>query len=1409
MCIQLIVIGHNQEENFMKTMKTRLCGAFFGGAAILAVLIISACTFSLDPVNAITDAFRFADTNVGTLRVVNDAKNGAILYGIQVIMPDKSLSEYHFENGLLPGNSREYRLPAQITYNIKFGNGKGWSTPPRSVYFIKDETFTVTFTGNEEISIDLSGAKGKLTVYNAIPDTKGEYVIENLRISSAGADERENIVFYFYTANGIHNGEKPDFDVLPGDYWVRAQIRKPDGKLSKWSIPAHVGNYSTTDKDQFEVSAEPKKVTVSADRGGIAVFNEMVLQSGQPGSDVNTGDSNFPSIPDNSLLDNNGNEIPNVVGKVDPDSKPVKSIKVEKLGFPTADRNGVTGFPTYTYAQKDNAVRDGKIVNTRIYDQETAAGGTWHLALAEPGWYLLSFSTDGKTFSKPYPIRLEDKNGNGKIDPGEVEPGVIPPYNDEDSTWTEKQGVVVSNDTPAEGGKIYQKDANGNWVDTGKTLSPADAQKPITDIKVYNPDGSLQGHYRNRYGLPVYNGKEWIITPALPPGDYLVTLSDDNGTTWTDPPDPLRVDGNGDGNIDYDKTHPFWDTTTTGKPGPELTSPTDPKWNGEDSAWDPKTEIDPKTPIYVVVPSYPPLDTVPPGTGPKELDNVKDPNGDGNYNDTPSAPGSQLDILHLNFAHRTSGDKPDLEKINYIKLNSFATPNKAYRIIDLTRITYGTDTDGISTITGGIPEGKRLSLVGFDFKPGLYYVYLSENGHVWWKYKIAVNVPAPWTTDTNGKVMPVSEKDVEKVIYKIVKTNDNNDEEWECGGGLIPPNSGGDEEGGDNGGGGNDGGGLDAPKKGFLVIQNLSSANVNYVTIRRPYANGSYLVDGAITYNERPVTIDPQKFEIFDIPISESSSYQVKVTNTASVVGFYRVSIAERQFTYLAFKGSLPDGSGTEDNPIVVGPGGSGELPGVPGEGGTGGGGGGGTTPPVDDNDDLTVIGGGGGSGGPLQPADGTPAFDATDPNGTFDRSYASIGDRQYPSGLVQPYFPNPSVSVPFPQGGDGTKQNMGGRGYFNFRFQWRADSDWGIGYLAIQKLQRRGTSSAKDPVGPVIVLLDAKANNAEEMGNGEGQRRLGMIYNSAAEGSVKGEDRSFNDWQRNWLGLRDPATGWQVNVKGNALDATQPVYRSGKGYYPGRDTAWEKGKKDEAEQREYGVHRAVNNPGRLYTTGITSSGLYAPLGAGFEAGEYRVYLYKGYDSLYRTTATSGHNDSVRQKKMYRYYDANFDIAIYPGVVTTAVYRDGLKKTEGAFAYTPIPQAAFGRLVVLNNPPNNDYTVTAILLDKSGYQSSVNSSSKYEVHRYLAAEASTPSSMTGGTPNLLNGNSWGTMNPLLKGQMHTFVLPPGGYRIAVQSTRNRDSLRTWYGESSGSWLPIVVTEGETVYLTYRGDELSR
>jgi hypothetical protein len=1388
----------------MKT--TRLSRALIVVLSIFTALILPACTLSLDPMTALDNAFRFAETNVGTLKVINAAENGAVLYGIQMILPDKSLSEYRLESGLPPGNFREYHLPAQITYGVKFNNGKGWTKTSLAASFAKDETFAVTFTGTEEISVDLSGIKGKLTVYNLIPVTEGEYVIENLLVSSAeSADNRESVSFHFHIENGIHSNAKPDFDVLPGEYWVRARIRNPKtGKLSKWSIPAHAGNYNAANKDQFDISPEPGKIKVSAERGGIAVFNEKALQGGKPGGEVDTGydkdknpggNLNFPSIPDNNALNENGEETPNISGKVDPDSKPVKAIKVEKLGFPSVDKNGVTNDPKYTYTGTNitTVLQEGKVVKTTIYDQAVASGNAWHLALAEPGWYLLFFSMDNKTFSKPFPIRLEDKNGNGIIDPGEMEPGVIPPYNNDNSTWTEKQGVVIKNNTPAAGGQIYKKDSGGNWTPDGnKTLSAADAQKPITDIKVYNLDGSLQGHYRNRFGIPIHNGKEWIITPPLLSGDYMISVSDDNGAEWTYPPFLFQVDRYKDGSVIYDKTHPFWNKLAAGKPAPELASPSRPEWNSPNINWKPGTEIDPNNPIYVTAPSDPPLDTVPPGTGPRELANAEDPKGDGSYSGTPPAPGSQLDIINK--------EKDYL--VNFIKLNSFAAPNRAYRIIDLRKITY-TDGTPPAKQTGGIPAGKRLSLVGYDFAPGLYYVYLSEDAKMWSKYKIAVNISAPWTTNEKGEIVPISAGKVEKVIHK------DSDQNWDRPA-TAPSSSGedngnidGNSGGGISGGGGNDGGGLNLPKKGFLVIQNHLSDRATSLTIKRPYKNGNYLVEGSITYNERPIVIEPNKFEVFHLPITESSPYLVKVSNGAFTTVFYKVTIEEGKFTYILLEGLKPDGSGSVDKPIVPELGGA--LPGatVPGSG---------DSPPAA-NDNLTVISGVSGPRGPMQigidPVGSIPDFSEA-AGALFDRNYPGMGDRLYPGGQVQPYLPYPSVTAPFPQGGDGTKENMNGRGYFNFRFFY-PDSNWGIGYLAIQKLRRRGTSTAKDPVGPIIVLLDAKADTDSEMLNGEGQRRLGSIYNKEGAGSTGGEDRSFNEWQKNWLGLADPATGWQLNVKPDGtLDPAQPVYRAGKNHFPrDRNAAWNTDRADTKPNRENGGHRAMNNPGRLYTTGVTTNGLYAPLGAGFETGEYRVYLYKGYDSLATTSTNSDNNGTARQKKMYRFYEANFDISIYAGVITTAIYRSDHEKLEGAFAYTPIPQAAFGKLVILNNPPNNDFMVSAILLDKPGYDRYVNSSASHEVHRYIAALASTPSSMPGSIPNFLNGNDWGKMDPLHKGEMHTFILPPGGYRIAVQSTRDRDNQRAWYGEDPGNWLPVVVAEGETVYLTYHGQELSR
>jgi hypothetical protein len=1396
---------------------------------------------------------------------VNGAENGAILYGVQVVHPDKTVTEYAFETGLQPGNSREYRLPAQVTYNVKLSNGRGWTKDPQAVYFGKDETFTVTFTGTEEISIDLSGAKGKLTVYNNIPVTNGEYVIENLRVSSEEGG-KENLIFYFYTANGIHNGEKPDFDVLPGKYWVRAQIRHPgkDGKLSKWSIPAHVGSYSSTDKEGFEISDNPDTITVSVDKGGFAVFIDKVLSGGNVQNDTTANG------PENGLLDANGNETPNVTGSVDPGSDPVKAIKVEKLGFPTADKNGVTNDPKYTYAQKDTAVQVGIIVRTTItvYDQPISGGRTWHLGLGEPGWYLLSFSTNGTTFSRTFPLRLEDKNGNGKIDPNdpddpnnpnnEVEPPVIPPFNDDDSTWTEKQGVVVNNDTPAAGGQIYKKDSNGNWVKDGdKTLSPAEAQKPVTDIKIFNSDGSLYGHYHDRSGLPIYNGKEWIIFPLLPSGDYLVTLSDDSGATWTDPPYPFHVDGSKNGAIDYDKTHPFWGGgKISGKPGAGLTSPADPKWNDDNNMnWRPDVEIDPNTPVYVVVPSV----------GSLELDEVN----------VPPARGSQLDVLHLD---NTSSDIP--AGIYYIKLNSFSVPDRAYRIIDLTAI-------------GGIQKDKRLSLVGFDFTPGLYYVYLSGNGETWQKYLLPVNIPAAWTpTMVNGNIKinyaTGESGGVEKVIYKNpaqagdwetasnIRTDTDGDgfpDYWEDQYGYdrnnpnvpgktgdpdgdklnnwneylkgtdptnpdtdgdghndnvdsdpldpnVPGNNGGNNGGGGDGGG-DDGGNTNLPERGLMIIQNLTNAQANppvvitSLSIRK--SDGTYLAyDTTTSYQNYPVSIAPSTFNSFYIPVTsapQSTATPYTVTlGAGAIVRTYTVSIWHNKNTYVKFRDAAPAGNEITPNPDNS----TGEI-------GTPGGNGG---DPGDSNyeNNITVIDGSDipGSVGPMQPgADPVGTYNTNEESGNlFDRNHASKGKRLYPSGQVQPYLPYSPVTVDNPQGGDGTRKNMGNRGYFNFRFHYTADSNWGIGYLAIQKLTTSG--STKTPTGPVITLLNAKAATTTEMQNGAGQARLGNIKtNDADTGTAKGEDRSFNAWRRNWLGLVDPATGWQLNVNGDALDSKQPVYRSGKGHYPTTTTAaYDTDKSDKPANREYGAHRALNNPGRLYTTGVYSDGRATPaLGTGFEAGEYRVYLYKGYDSLYKSYTDTAHNDTARQKKMYRYYDDSFDISIYPGVVTTAIYRASLEKTDtkGAFAYTPIPQAAFGKLVVLNSPPSQDYVITAILLDKPGYHTTVESSNIDEVHRYIAAMASDPNFMASMKPSLtsdtnpapLGGAAWKAMKPLNRGEMHTFILPPGGYRIAVQSTKQRDKVRVWYGEGALTWLPVVVSEGNTAYVTYRGDELSR
>jgi hypothetical protein len=331
----------------------------------------------------------------------------------------------------------------------------------------------------------------------------------------------------------------------------------------------------------------------------------------------------------------------------------------------------------------------------------------------------LSFSEDGLTFSKGFPIRLS-KDGDGNW---VVEPSVIPPYNGDDSTWADKPGVIVSNDTPVEGGPVYGPDGNP----TGETVSPTEAQRAVTDIKVYNPDGSLYGYYRNLAGMPIGNNKEWVISPPLPPGDYLITVSDDHGETWTDPPYPFHVDGNGNGRITYDKTHPWWTGKVTGKPRPEKPKSGDP-WD-EDT----KKEIGDEE-VIVTIPAEPPL----------EIEDAANPPGD-----TPTEPGSQLDVIN-------KSSKSPAYVIKYLKLNRVYTPTRAYRIIDL-------------GAQGGLVTGKRLSLVGFDLRPDLYWVYVSEDGQTWYRYKKMVNIPTPWVYE-NGVVKP--NITVDKVIYYDAPSDD-------------------------------------------------------------------------------------------------------------------------------------------------------------------------------------------------------------------------------------------------------------------------------------------------------------------------------------------------------------------------------------------------------------------------------------------------------------------------------------------------------------------------------------------------------------------------------------------------------------------------------------------------------------
>jgi hypothetical protein len=703
-------------------------------AAVITCLVFAGCILPLDPVNAI-DPNSLVDPNTGTIQVFNNSATppgrNVSISAVRIIQPNGSFSEFPFGGGLGTGKySEKYRFSSGQNYQVKFHDGRGWTVNAKPVFVEKGENVIVPFDGTEEISIDLSGAKGKLIVFNRIPPATGKnFTIENIRVSRE-EDGQETEVYYFYQEGEIAYEESHNFDILPGTYWVRARIRNSaTGKLSKWSIPALEGQANNT------VSGAPGEITVSAATAGIAVFNDKVLRNGEVDTGYpGTSGSEYPEVPDNGNIDNNGNETPNVDGTVDGGANPVLAVKVEKLGFTGYKQNGVEGTPVYTYAQKSDALKEARIVKTNIYNMTINPGSIWKLALSEVGWYLLSFSEDGLKFSKGFPIRLSrDAAGNWV-----VEPSVIPPYNGDDSTWVDKPGVILSNDTPVQGGPIYGPDGNL----TGETLTPAEAQRPITDVKIYNPDGSLYGYYRNSAGMPIANNKEWMVNPPLPPGDYLITVSDDYGETWTDPPFPFHVDENGNGRISYDKTHPWWTGKVAGKPRPERPKSGDPWDEGT------KKEIDGEA-VIVTVPAEPPLEIADAANPPEN---------------TSTEPGSQLDVINKSA-------KSPAYVINYLKLNRVYTPAKAYRIIDV-------------SAQGGIVTGKRLSLVGFDLKPDLYWVYVSQDGQTWYRYKKKmITIPTPWVYEA-GVVKPNTT--VDKVIYLDVPHDDWTTEPPGTGSGTPP-----------------------------------------------------------------------------------------------------------------------------------------------------------------------------------------------------------------------------------------------------------------------------------------------------------------------------------------------------------------------------------------------------------------------------------------------------------------------------------------------------------------------------------------------------------------------------------------------------------------------------------------------
>jgi hypothetical protein len=253
-------------------------GAF---AALISVIVLAGCTFSLDPVNSIdTDAI--ANANTGLIKVTNRSGNpGVSLSAVRIIHPDETFTEYRYApalpgydsdlTGLTPTNSKEHRFPAGLSYRVKFHNGQGWTTNAVYISVVKGQTVEVIFKGDEPITKDVYVEKGTLTVYNNIPRTNGDYIIAEIRVSYGEAGQETEV---FYYEKEINPGESKDFEDVPAArYQVRARIRKTGTEtLSKWSIPALAGLADGT------VPAEAgEEITVSAALAGVAVFDANVL----------------------------------------------------------------------------------------------------------------------------------------------------------------------------------------------------------------------------------------------------------------------------------------------------------------------------------------------------------------------------------------------------------------------------------------------------------------------------------------------------------------------------------------------------------------------------------------------------------------------------------------------------------------------------------------------------------------------------------------------------------------------------------------------------------------------------------------------------------------------------------------------------------------------------------------------------------------------------------------------------------------------------------------------------------------------------------------------------------------------------------------------------------------------------